>query len=117
MDSYLQLNTEYLRYQLYGAFKVLARVIKDYCKILSPLENFAAGKSSSDNIVLSEELHAAFINARDSVSYSKSITIPRLCDQLWIVTDGAVKEPGIGATLYITRKNSKHLLAEFPVLS
>ena len=44
-----------------GAFKDLATVIKDYSQILSPLETFAAGKSSSNNIVWSEELRAALM--------------------------------------------------------
>ena len=31
--------------------------------------------------------------------------------QLWIITDGAVKTPGIGATLYVTRNKSRGSLA------
>ncbi len=41
-----------------------------------------------------------------------SITLPRPQDQVWIVTDGAVKDPGIGATMYVSRGN-KLLLAGF----
>ena len=38
--------------------------------------------------------------------------LPRPDDQLWIVTDGAVKNRGIGATLYVTRQ-TKLCLAGF----
>lgn len=31
------------------------------------------------------------------------MTIPRPDDQLWIVTDGALRDPGLGATMYVTR--------------
>ncbi len=31
------------------------------------------------------------------------MTIPKLDDQLWIVTDGALRDPGLGATMYVTR--------------
>ncbi|XP_056001758.1 uncharacterized protein LOC130048742 [Ostrea edulis] len=34
-------------------------------------------------------------------------------DTLWIVTDGALRKPGIGATLYISRGDNKLLLAGF----
>ena len=34
-------------------------------------------------------------------------------DQLWIVTDGAVRKPGLGATLYVTRNGKLHLSGFF----
>ena len=43
---------------------------------------------------------------------TKSITLPRADDQIWIVTDGAVRRQGIGATMYVFREN-KLLLAGF----
>ena len=39
--------------------------------------------------------------------------LPKPDDQLWIVTDGAVREPGIGATLYVTREEKLHLSGFF----
>ena len=41
------------------------------------------------------------------------ITIPQPDDQLWIITDGTFKDPGVGATLYLTRGNGKPQLAGF----
>ena len=38
---------------------------------------------------------------------------PRPGDQLWIVTDGAVQKPGIGATLYVTRDGKLRLAGFF----
>ena len=40
------------------------------------------------------------------------ITLPRADDQIWIVTDGSVTKPGIGATMYVSREN-KLLFAGF----
>ena len=47
-------------------------------------------------------MHASFEKAKATVNFAKSITIPKASDQLQIVTDGAVKDPGVGATLYVT---------------
>ena len=44
---------------------------------------------------------------------NQTIHLPQPSDQLWIVTDGAVKAHGLGATLYITRSDNKPLLAGF----
>ena len=39
--------------------------------------------------------------------------IPTPSDQIWILTDGAQKIPGIGATLFLTRPDGSRLLAGF----
>ena len=38
-----------------------------------------------------------------------TMTLPRPEDQLWIVTDGALRDPGIGATLYVTHGDKSHV--------
>lgn len=38
-----------------------------------------------------------------------TMTLPRPEDQLWIVTDGALRDPGIGTTLYVTRGDKSHV--------
>ena len=96
-----------------GAYKVISRVVKGCSHVLSPLEEYAAGKSSSDKIVWSDDLRASFEKAKITVNSANSIVIPKASDQLWIVTDGAVKEPGLGATLYVTREGNKPQLAGF----
>ena len=88
---------------LIGAYKVLSRVIPQCSAHLAPLDHVAANRQSKDTISWTEELSAAFHNAQRALSSAQVITLPRTEDQLWIVTDGAVRYPGIGATLYITR--------------
>ncbi|CAC5413332.1 unnamed protein product [Mytilus coruscus] len=94
-----------------GAYKV-SRVIKNLSGHLSLLENAVAGCESKDTIVWTEELNSVFSSAQDAISTNRSIVLPRPTDQLWIVTDGALKKCGLGATLYVSR-NDKLLLAGF----
>ena len=67
-----------------GAYKVLSRVLPGCSSLLAPLEERIAGLDSTDTI-----------------SWSETIHIPHPQDTLWIVTNGALREPGIGATLYV----------------
>ena len=43
----------------------------------------------------------------DFLSNHKAIVLPRPSDTLWIVTDGSVTRRGLGATLYVSRTNSR----------
>ncbi|KAK3715784.1 hypothetical protein QZH41_018836, partial [Actinostola sp. cb2023] len=95
-----------------GAYKVLARVIPRCASLLAPLEDAIAGRQSSDPINWTDELSKDFTTAQTFLSSNRTITLPKPNDQLWIVTDGAVRKPGIGATLYITREG-KLILAGF----
>ena len=80
--------------------------------LLSPLYTVVAGGQSRKRINWCSDLLTCFHRAQSVLSTSRSISLPRPDDQLWITTDGAVKTPGIGATLYITR-NNKLQLARF----
>ena len=95
-----------------GAFKVLARVIPGCSSLLSPLDDAIAGRESKEAIQWMEDLHTTFRNAQQALATARTITLPKPDDQLWIVTDGAVRKPGIGAALYVTR-DSKLRLAGF----
>ena len=55
----------------------------------------------------------SFQGAQRALSSIWSIKLPRPDDQLWIVTDGAFRDPGIGATLYVTRSDKLHLAVFF----
>ena len=90
-----------------GAYKVLTRIIKSCSQLLSSI----ARKSSSDKIFWSDGLLSAFNKAKSALSTDKSIVLPKPTDQLWVVTDGAVKNHGLGATLYVSRGDSKPKLA------
>ncbi|KAK3716560.1 hypothetical protein QZH41_006392 [Actinostola sp. cb2023] len=86
-----------------GAFKVLSRVIPGCSSLLTPLDDTVAGRQSQDPIVWTDDLCTTFTNAQSALSTARTITLPKPQDQLWIVTDGAVRKPGIGATMYVTR--------------
>ena len=96
-----------------GAYKFLSRVIPGCASILSPLDDAIAGCESLSKISWTEDLYARFEHAQEFLASSKVITLPRPSDQLWIVTDGAVKNHGVGATLYITRGSKVYLSGFF----
>ena len=96
-----------------GAYKVLARVVPGTAAVLAPLEELTCGLKSSDNIPWSDDHIAAFHSAQDTLKTNKTVTLARPDDQLWIVTDAAFRNPGLGATLYVTRKSKLHLAGFF----
>ncbi|XP_071511850.1 uncharacterized protein [Diadema antillarum] len=95
-----------------GAYKMLARVLPSCASYVSPLDDSIAGLKSQDRIHWTDELHGAFTKAQSAIQSSRTITLPRPSDQLWIVTDGSVKKHGLGATMYVTR-DKKPLVAGF----
>ena len=101
-----------LRYFI-GAYKVLARVLPSCSTLLAPLDDAVAGRQTNETVVWSGDLHMAFAAAQTALSTNCQITLPRPTDHLWIVTDGSVKTPGIGATPYVTRSGKLHLAGFF----
>ena len=96
-----------------GAFKVLSRVIPGCSTLLAKLDDTAAGRESNETIQWTDDLRTAFRNAQAALSTTHTISLPRPGDQLWIVTDGAVRKPGIGVTLYVTRDGKLRLAGFF----
>ena len=96
-----------------GAYKVLSRVIPRCSSYLTPLDAATAGRPSQESISWTDDLRTAFHSAQNALSSALAITLPRPEDQLWIVTDGAVRDPGIGATLYVTRRDKLHVSGFF----
>ena len=96
-----------------GAYKILSRVIPDCAGFLSPLEESVAGKSSPDVILWSDTLISMFDVAQKNLANNRTITLPLSEDQLWIVTDGSVKQRGIGATMFAMRHSKLHLCGFF----
>ena len=96
-----------------GGYKVLSRVIPRRSSYLTPLDAVTAGRPSQESINWTDDLRAAFRSAQNALSSALTITLPRPEDQLWIVTDGAVRDPGIGATLYVTRGDKVHVSGFF----
>ena len=103
LATYPEPNTVARLRSFIGAYKVLSRVIPRCSSYLAPLDAVTAGRPSQESINWTDDLRAAFRNAQNALSSALTITLPRPEDQLWIVTDGAVRDPGIGATLYVTR--------------
>lgn len=96
-----------------GSYKVLGRVLPDCASTIDPLESAISGMQSPDSLSLDKNLTKVFRSAQQALSGSRPITLPRPTDTLWIVTDGSVKQRGLGATLYITRDNGLHLAGFF----
>ena len=96
-----------------GAYKVLSSVIPRRSSYLTPLDAVTAGRPSQESINWTDDLRAAFRSSQNALSSALTITLPRPKDQLWIVTDGAVRDPGIGATLYVTRGDKVHVSGFF----
>ena len=96
-----------------GACKVLSRVIPRCSIYLTPLDAVTASRPSQESIRWTDDLRTAFRSAQNALSSALTITLPRPEDQLWTVTDGAVRDPGIGATLYVTRSDKLHVSGFF----
>lgn len=96
-----------------GAYKVLSRVIPRCSSYLASLDAVTAGRPSQKSISWTDDLRTAFRSAQNALTSALTITLPRPEDQLWIVTDGAVRDPGIGATLYVTRSDKLHVSGFF----
>ena len=101
-----------LRYFI-GSYKVLARVLPQCATHVTPLDNEQAGQRSQEKVNWTDALVQAFKSAQTALHSRQTITLPRPDDQLWIVTDGSVKQHDIGATQYITRDGSLRLAGFF----
>ena len=96
-----------------GAFKVLSHIIPGCSTLLAKLDNTVAGRESNKMIQWTDDLRTSFRNAQAALSTTHTIPLSKPSNQLWIVTDGAVWKPGIGATLYVTRDGKLHLAGFF----
>ena len=96
-----------------GAYKVLSRVISNCSQFLAPLDEATAGKESKETIQWSDHLREAFTGAQKHLASAKTIHMPRPTDQLWIVTDGSVKQHSIGALMYADRGGKLLLCGHF----
>ena len=96
-----------------GAYKMLARVVPGCSALLAPFDSVTGGRQSSEHIEWNDSLQEAFKRAKDKLQTRKTITLPRSTDELWLVTDGSVKQCGLGATLYVMRNNTLKLAGFF----
>ena len=96
-----------------GAYKMLARVVPGCSALLAPFDSVTGGRQSSEHIEWNDSLQEAYKRAKDKLQTRKTITLPRSTDELWLVTDGSVKQCGLGATLYVMRNNTLKLAGFF----
>ena len=97
----------------FSAYKYLAGVIQNCFSFVSLLEDLVAGKPSHKSINWYDSSAEVFIIAQKLLYNHKSITIPKPEGQLWLVTDGAVKKPGFGSTLYVLRNEKLYFAGYF----
>ena len=112
LTTYPEPNTVARLRSFIGTYKVLSRVIPSCSSYLAPLDAVTAGPPQ-ESINWTDDLKAAFHSAQSALSSALTITLPRPEDQLWIVTDGAAWDPGIGATLYVTCGDKLHVSGFF----
>ena len=86
-----------------GSFKFLSRVISSYSDVLSPLDEIAAGRKSTEKITWTDSMINAFRLSQKQISSASIILLPRPDDQLQIITDASQSKSGIAATLYVIR--------------
>lgn len=96
-----------------GAYKILSRVIPQCSQHVALLEGIQTGLNSSDKIPWTDDSRKAFAMAQQALSSRKAIVLPRPCDKLWLITDGASVSGGLGATLYVDRSNKPKLAGFF----
>ena len=92
-----------------GAFKVLSRIMPGCSSLLAKLDDTVVGRESKETIQWTDDLRASLHKIQAALSTARTISLPIPSDQLLIVTDGVLRQPGIGATLYITRDDKLRL--------
>ena len=64
------------------------------------------GQNSQEQVAWSEKLQEAFYSAQKSLSSHQAFVLSRPSDQLWIMTDGSIRQHRVGVILYVTRGNT-----------
>ena len=96
-----------------GAYRFLARVIRNYASLLLPLEQMLSGNPAPNTkLVWSPEQLHAFELAKSALKDAQSVVLPKPEDELQIITDGALQPTAVGAVLYVIREG-KPLLGGF----
>ena len=69
------------------------------CHVLGSVLREESVAKSADDLYCGG--NTAFLYIHNDVTQTRN--------QLWIITDGALRDPGIGATLYVTRRDKSHV--------
>ena len=86
-----------------GSYRQIAKTIPNHSTLLQPFEKLVGGKNSKDRISWNPDLLKAFDKAKESVSASRPITIPKPSDKLKIYTDWSQDADAVGGRLIIER--------------
>ena len=81
-----------------GAYKFMSTAIRDFAKVLEPLNKAIGDKTRKDPIVWTEDLLKDFKRAQESLRRAEPLTMPRQGEQLYMTTDAS--QLGLGATLH-----------------
>ena len=96
-----------------GAMKALSKVLQHSSQVLAPLDDMVAGKDSKQRLVWDDALTDTFSAAQASLNHARQITLPRQGESVIIVSDGALRYPGVGATLLVMRDGKPYLSGFF----
>ena len=86
-----------------------ATVVPDCSSLLAPLDGSTAGRQSNDRVEWTDTLRETFKRAQDKLHSNRTIAQQRPEDELWIVTDGSVKECVIAAPMCAMQKDKQKL--------
>ncbi len=91
---------------LYCGADTLENLLAVWRRVLSALQHCGLNLSATKTTVA--PVQTSILGWRQG-----TLALPRPADQLWIVTDSTVRVPGLGATLYITCKDTVRVAGYF----
>ena len=106
----LPANVKNLRSYL-GAYRTFFRCKREMSFLLKDLEEFQAGKKSSDKLEWSEELKQKFFKSRQEILQLDNLYLPKQSDQLVMTSDWS--EKGISCTLWAIVENKPKVVSRF----
>ena len=94
-----------------GAYRTFFRCKKNMSYILRELEEFQAGKKSSDKLQWNEHLKTKFYESRQEMKNLDELYLPKPDDQLVMTSDWS--EKGISCTLWAIIENIPKVVTRF----
>ena len=110
VEAPLPVTVKNLRSYL-GAYRTFFRCKKEMSGILKELEEFQAGKSSSEKLIWTEMLKEKFEMSKKKVSQLEKLYLPKQEDQLVMTSDWS--EKGISCTLWAVVENVPQVVSRF----
>ena len=95
-----------------GAYNFISRVLPFYADKLDPLEQVITS-CKSGKVEWTSDLLECFNKAKAHLKEAKTVVLPTPDDQLYIVTDAALRCAGIASALYVVRNGQRKLAGYF----